>query len=60
MGYKGLGATNGQEALAVADDYLDKIHLVLTHVMMPKIGGKELVERLAARHQGAVLFRLHR
>lgn len=45
-GYRVLEASNGGEALRLADAEPGEIHLLLTDVMMPGIGGKELVQRL--------------
>jgi two-component system, cell cycle sensor histidine kinase and response regulator CckA len=45
-GYRVLDASNGGEALRLADSEPGQIHLLLTDVMMPGIGGKELVRRL--------------
>ena len=45
-GYRVLAASNGGEALRLADSETGHIHLLLTDVMMPGIGGKELVCRL--------------
>ncbi|HRN54290.1 MAG TPA: response regulator, partial [Gemmatimonadaceae bacterium] len=46
-GYDVLEASNGGEALRLADAETRSIHLLLSDVMMPGIGGKELVQRLA-------------
>ncbi|MBA3853396.1 MAG: hybrid sensor histidine kinase/response regulator [Gemmatimonas sp.] len=46
-GYDVLEASNGGEALRLADSDSRDIHLLLSDVMMPGIGGKELVQRLA-------------
>ena len=46
-GYEVLEASNGGEALRLADADTRPIHLLLSDVMMPGIGGKELVQRLA-------------
>ncbi len=46
-GYDVLEAGNGGEALRLADAESRPIHLLLSDVMMPGIGGKELVQRLA-------------
>jgi two-component system cell cycle sensor histidine kinase/response regulator CckA len=45
-GYSVLGAPDGEAALALAARTHDEIHLVLTDVAMPKIGGRRLVEQL--------------
>jgi two-component system cell cycle sensor histidine kinase/response regulator CckA len=45
-GYKVLEASNGGEALRISATESGDIDLLLTDVMMPGIGGKELVRRL--------------
>ena len=47
-GYRIIEAANGGEALRLADETPGEIDLLLTDVMMPGIGGKELVQRLLA------------
>ena len=47
-GYRVLEAENGEQALRVAEEQPDPIHVVLTDIVMPGIDGKELAERLAA------------
>ncbi|MCU0661979.1 MAG: response regulator [Myxococcota bacterium] len=49
-GYHVLSARHGGEALLIAEKHEGPIHLVLTDVVMPEIGGRELVERLMERH----------
>jgi CheY-like chemotaxis protein len=57
LGYTVLQAGNGLEALAVADGHAGKIDLVLTDIVMPRMGGPELVEKLKHRRDGfAVIF----
>ena len=45
-GYRVLDAENGEDALRVCKEYEGPIHLLLTDVIMPKMGGTELAERL--------------
>jgi len=46
-GYQVYEAPDGREALAIAQRHPDrKIHLLLTDVVMPGMGGKELAEQL--------------
>ncbi len=46
-GYQVLSASNGDEALQVAEKYSGQIHLLLTDVVMPKMEGAELARELA-------------
>ena len=46
QGYRILDAENGIEALKVSKKHEGRIHLVITDVVMPKMGGRKLVERL--------------
>ncbi|MBU8543153.1 MULTISPECIES: hybrid sensor histidine kinase/response regulator [Roseomonadaceae] len=48
-GYKVICARDGAEALAMAEE-AGPIDLVLTDVVMPRLGGPELVRALRARH----------
>lgn len=48
-GYRVIEAGDGEEALAVADGLDGPIHLLLTDVVMPGMGGKELAIRLGER-----------
>ena len=56
LGYTVLEASNGAEALLLAEGF-PHIHLLLTDVVMPQLGGKELVDRLGKRyHNTKVLY----
>ncbi|OGP72670.1 MAG: hypothetical protein A2W09_01475 [Deltaproteobacteria bacterium RBG_16_50_11] len=57
-GYTILEATDGDEAIQLGHDHLDeKIHLLLTDVVMPQMGGKELVKQFKTLHpEVKVLF----
>ena len=56
-GYRVLQAVDGADALEVFDSAADSIALVVTDVVMPRIGGPELAMRLRARRPGIkVLF----
>ncbi len=45
-GYTVLEAENGEDALRVAQGYSGAIHLMITDVVMPHMGGAKLAERL--------------
>jgi PAS domain S-box-containing protein len=45
-GYKILKAINGEDALRVAEAYEGPIDMIITDVVMPRIGGRELIKRL--------------
>lgn len=49
-GYTVLEASDGEGAIDVASRHAGEIHLVLTDVVMPRMSGRELVDRL--REQG--------
>ena len=49
LGYDVATATNGREALSVAEEAGEAIDLVLTDVVMPEMSGQQLVEALKER-----------
>ncbi len=56
-GYTVLTAVDGNEALRIAEGYQEPIHALVTDMVMPNIGGKELAHRLVQmRPQIKVLF----
>lgn len=48
-GYRVLEATSGAEALEVAEGHDGEIHLLLTDVVLPGMGGGEISQQLSAR-----------
>jgi PAS domain S-box-containing protein len=57
QGYEVLEAANGQEALVLCRDHGQRIELLITDVLMPQMGGRELVERLQTQgHAMRVLY----
>jgi hypothetical protein len=56
-GYQVLEAAEGSDALQVAKDHSGPIHLLLTDVIMPRMTGKELADRLRSlRPETKVLY----
>jgi PAS domain S-box-containing protein len=56
-GYSVLEASRGSEALRLASEHPGPVHLLITDVVMPEMGGRELVERLAGlRREIKVLY----
>ncbi len=56
-GYTVLEASNGEAALRLAQQHVGPIHLLVTDVVMPGIGGRSLAERLSETHpEMKVLF----
>jgi len=56
-GYKVLEARHGGEGLAICQDYRGPIDLLLTDIVMPEMGGRELAEKVSPlRPEMKVLF----
>jgi CheY-like chemotaxis protein len=47
-GYKVLEAVDGKEALRLAKEYEEEIHLILADTVMPGMGGRDTVEQISA------------
>jgi DNA-binding response OmpR family regulator len=57
QGYQVLSAVDGEEALKVAKTHEGPIHLLVTDVVMPRLGGRELADLLQPRRpEMRVLF----
>jgi two-component system, cell cycle sensor histidine kinase and response regulator CckA len=50
QGYNVLAVTQGEEALALLEKEKRSVDLVLTDVVMPKLGGADLMKRLRKTH----------
>jgi PAS domain S-box-containing protein len=50
LGYEVLTAVNGEEALRVAENHAGTLQLVITDVVMPLMGGKELSGHMRKRY----------
>src|SRR5205807_7288969 len=56
-GYTVIEAEDGEEALRLAEQYKQPIHLLLTDMIMPGMNGPAVAEKLASVHPEArVLF----
>ena len=49
LGYTVLFADNGQECISVFDDYVDRIDLIITDIVMPGQTGIEMARELRER-----------
>jgi signal transduction histidine kinase/CheY-like chemotaxis protein len=56
LGYEVLEAGNGLDALIAADRHLGEIQVVVTDIVMPRMAGPELVEKLRRKRAFAVIF----
>jgi signal transduction histidine kinase/ActR/RegA family two-component response regulator len=56
LGYTVLEAGNGLEALAVVEKHPAKIDVVVADIVMPRMGGPELVEKLRAKRDDFVVI----
>ncbi len=57
-GYLVIEAVNGRDALEQAVGYTGPIHLLLTDVVMPEMGGVALAERFAQLRPGTPLLHM--
>jgi len=57
-GYNVIEGANGESGIAAAGAHTGKIDLVITDVVMPGMGGREMVKKLAASRPGAKVLYL--
>jgi signal transduction histidine kinase/CheY-like chemotaxis protein len=50
LGYTLIEAEDGKEAIELFEKYHGKIHLLLTDVIMPKISGSELAQKITGKY----------
>jgi len=57
LGYTVLPSDTARQAIQYADDYHDRISLLVTDVIMPEMNGRDLAEKMKNQHPGLrVLF----
>jgi PAS domain S-box-containing protein len=52
LNYTVLEARSGEEAIRLCETHTDPIHLLITDVVMPEMGGQQVAEHVAACRQG--------
>jgi two-component system, cell cycle sensor histidine kinase and response regulator CckA len=52
FGYTVLAASNGREAISIFERQQGAIHLLVSDVVMPEMGGRQVAERLSAMKPG--------
>jgi len=52
QGYRVLVASSGEEAMHICAEHKSRVDLLLTDVVMPRVGGRELADRLRAMIPG--------
>ena len=52
FGYRVLAASTPEEAFRLANEHAGELRLLITDVIMPKMNGRDLAERLLALHPG--------
>jgi CheY-like chemotaxis protein len=55
-GYRVLDACDGEEAIRLARQYSEQIHLLITDVVMPNMGGSIVAERILEIHPAAAVL----
>jgi CheY-like chemotaxis protein len=58
LGYSVLSAENGRQALSLFDEHKAEIDLVVSDLVMPDMGGKELYQELIQEYSGETPLRM--